>query len=206
MFKIIDEVCTPKRGTKYSAYVDLFAREDITIGAGETKIVKLGVKIDLDKLAKTVYDVSYSYILKAHNKALQEDFHNFLQKYYLEVALRSSLGVKGLIISNGIGIIDLDYPDEIGLIVHNPLQLSSQKYESLVNGGVRYLDKFYAKGKDFKISKGDKVAQCTLKEHKGYLMGFESDVVRTGGFGSTDKKEDTPIFNKPDFFRCNELN
>ncbi len=27
MFKILDEVCTPKRGTKYSAYVDLFARE-----------------------------------------------------------------------------------------------------------------------------------------------------------------------------------
>lgn len=70
MFKILDEVCTPKRGTKYSAYVDLFAREDITIRAGETKIVKLGVKIDLDKLAKTLYDVSYSYILKAHNKAL----------------------------------------------------------------------------------------------------------------------------------------
>ena len=34
MFKILDEVCTPKRGTKYSAYVDLFAREDVTIGAG----------------------------------------------------------------------------------------------------------------------------------------------------------------------------
>ena len=30
-----------------------------------------------------------------------------------------------------------------------------------------------------------KIAQCTLKEHKGYLMGYESDVVRDGGFGST---------------------
>ena len=109
MFKILDEVCTPKRGTKYSAYVDLFSAEDITIGSGETKIVKLGVKIDLDKLAKTLYDVSYSYILKAHNKLLQEDFHNFLQKHYLEIALRSSLGAKGLIIANGIGVIDLDY-------------------------------------------------------------------------------------------------
>ena len=48
MFKILDGACAPKRGTKYSAYVDLFAREDITIGAGETKIVKLGVKIDTD--------------------------------------------------------------------------------------------------------------------------------------------------------------
>lgn len=39
----------------------------------------------------------------------------------------------------------------------------------------------------FIISKGDKVAQCTLKEHKGYLMGFESDAIRKGGFGSTGK-------------------
>ena len=36
-----------------------------------------------------------------------------------------------------------------------------------------------------KIKKGDKVAQCTLKEHKGYLLGYESDVVRVSGFGST---------------------
>jgi len=32
----------------------------------------------------------------------------------------------------------------------------------------------------------DKV--CTLKEHKGYLMGYESDVTRDGGFGSTGEK------------------
>ena len=46
MFKVINEVCEPKRGTKYSAYVDLFAREDVTIGAGETEVIPLGVKID----------------------------------------------------------------------------------------------------------------------------------------------------------------
>lgn len=183
MFEILDEVCTPKRGTKYSAYVDLFSREDYIIGAGETKVIKLGVKLDLDKLAKTLYDVSYSYITKAHNKLLQEDFHNFLQKHYLEVALRSSLGVKGLIIANGIGIIDLDYPDEIGLIIHSPLKpyelnepdIDESHYE-LVSGSESYL-----------INKGDKVAQCTLKEHKGYLMGYETETLRTGGFGSTGK-------------------
>ena len=37
------------------------------------------------------------------------------------------------------------------------------------------------------IKKGDKVAQCTLVEHKGYLMGIESDTDRTGGFGSSGK-------------------
>lgn len=74
---------------------------------------------------------------------------------------------------------------EIGLIVHNPIQLSSQKYEILVNGGVRYLDKFYAKGKDFKINKGDKIAQIMIKEHKTYLFGIETEDERSGGFGSS---------------------
>ena len=113
MFKVLDEVCTPKRGTKYSAYVDLFAREDITIGAGETKIVKLGVKLDLDSLYRSWY-----FYTEQNN--ISGSWEMFLKSHYLEIALRSSLGVKGLVIANGIGIIDLDYPDEIELIVHNP--------------------------------------------------------------------------------------
>lgn len=191
MFKILDEVCTPRRGTKYSAYVDLFAREDMTIGAGETKIVKLGVKIDLDSLYRSWY-----FYTEQNN--ISGSWEMYLKSHYLEVALRSSLGVKGLIISNGIGIIDLDYPDEIGLIVHNPINLNFI-CDYLANND-------YKKYSNFKISKGDKVAQCTLKEHKGYLMGYETETLRTGGFGSTDKKEEAPIFDKPDFFKCNELN
>ncbi|MFY4844606.1 hypothetical protein ACOTVP_08715 [Aliarcobacter butzleri] len=193
MFKVLDEVCEPKRSTKYSAYVDLFSAEDIIIGAGETKIVKLGVKLDLEKLCKILYDVSYSYILKSPNKHLREDFDIFRKKHYLEVALRSSLGVKGLIIANGIGVIDLDYPDEIGLIVHNPIKDIAFNVPN---------------GNSFKISKGDKVAQCTLKEHKGFLMGYESDNVRVGGFGSTDKESHISniLDDLPDYFKCNELN
>ena len=174
MFKILDEVCKPKRSTKYSAYVDLFAREDVTIGAGETKVIPLGVKLDINKINKIV---SESFYYKEDNDL---DFagtrDKFMKSHYLEVALRSSLSVKGLIIPNGIGIIDLDYPGEIGLIVHNPIKMST-------NQGIpdRYLLK------PFYIQKGDKVAQCTLKEHKGYLMGYESDATRDGGFGSTGK-------------------
>ena len=176
MFKILDESCTPVRSTKYSAYVDLFSREDITIGAGETKVIPLGVKLDLNKLSKALFEVSYSYILRSHNKVLQEEFDKFMKSHYLEIALRSSLALRGLIIANGIGIVDLDYPDEIGLIVHNPIKMST-------NHGIP--DQYLLK--PFYIQKGDKIAQCTLKEHKGYLMGYESDVVRNGGFGSTDK-------------------
>ena len=123
MFKILDEVCTPKRGTKYSAYVDLFAREDITIGAGETKIVKLGVKIDLDKLKKILFRNLQPEFSFAPVEFQNNMFSDWMKSHYLEGALRSSLEVKGLIIANGIGVIDLDFPYEIGLIVHNPVQI-----------------------------------------------------------------------------------
>jgi len=36
------------------------------------------------------------------------------------------------------------------------------------------------------IKKGDKIAQILLKEHKGYLLGIETEEERVGGFGSTD--------------------
>ena len=177
MFKILNGYCTPKRGTKYSAYVDLFAREDVIIGAGETKVVKLGVKLDLDKLYRSWY-----FYTEQNN--ISDSWDIYLRSHYLEVALRSSLGVKGLIISNGIGIIDLDYPDEIGLIVHNPFNI---EYEEVRREGrlCGEVDIIETKRERFKIKKGDKVAQCTLKEHKGYLMGYETEILRAGGFGST---------------------
>jgi len=183
MFKILDKACVPKRSTKYSAYVDLFARENVTIGAGETKIVPLGIKIDLDNL--------YDSLKNSEPELVQGDYHaylweQFMKSHYLEIALRSSLAFKGLIISNGIGVIDLDYPDEIGLIVHNPIGFVDYNVHTnvMMEYGVRNSDGY---PKAVKIAKGHKVAQCTLKEHKGYLMGYESDVVRNGGYGSTDK-------------------
>ena len=59
---------------------------------------------------------------------------------------------------------------EIGLIVHNPI---IDITFGICNGTI------------YTIKKGDKVAQCTLMEHKGYLLGIESDTERNGGFGST---------------------
>ena len=197
MFKILDGVCTPKRGTKYSAYVDLFAREDITIGAGETKIVKLGVKLDMD-FFESMFNPDKLDFKTAKVGGLYSDdelriqkhqLHNFLKSHYLEIALRSSLGVKGLIISNGIGIIDLDYPDEIGLIVHNPVNINKGFYTTGEHSTDLHIRTDFKDKTSFNISKGDKVAQCTLKEHKGYLMDYETETLRTGGFGSTDNKE-----------------
>ena len=118
MFKVLDEVCVPKRSTKYSAYVDLFAREDVVIGTGETKIIPLGVKISLDglkkKIKKNIFEKAQPpkninkdmYLIEAY---IKHHIDKFLYSHYLEIALRSSLAVKGLIISNGIGVVDLDF-------------------------------------------------------------------------------------------------
>ena len=48
MLKILDDVCKPTKGSKYSAAIDLYAREGVVIGAGETVKVPLGVCIDSD--------------------------------------------------------------------------------------------------------------------------------------------------------------
>ena len=176
MFKVLDKVCTPQRGTKHSAYVDLFAREDVEMWAGETNIVPLGVKIDPNFFIYEIAGVNIDTdgTVKDGNSNKVEEF---LKSHYLEVALRSSLAVKGLIIPNGIGIVDLDYSGEISLILHKPMNIGT----------------VYSLQQDndpscTKIKRGDKVCQCTLKEHKGYLMGYDSDVVRDGGFGSTGEK------------------
>ena len=178
MFKVLDEVCQPTRATKYSAMVDLYAREDVVICAGETKIVPLGVKIDTDFFTYEIgkIDVSAGGIVTSPDNA-SEVINNFLKSHYLELHPRSSLRAKGLII--GVGVVDLDYNLEIGLIVHNPLRTGQ------IHTG--YGDKKLGIDiyKFFEINKGDKVAQCTLKEHKGYLLGIESDTERSGGFGST---------------------
>lgn len=164
MFKVLDGATAPTRATKYSAMVDLFANADVVIGAGETKIVPLGVKISEDVLQK---------LLVNSGREFMDDY--FKKSHYLELHPRSSLRAKGLII--GVGVIDLDYPDEIGLIVNNPF----------TNKKTHWKDEWKLINTDFKINKGDKVAQCTLKEHKGYLLGIESDIERKGGYGSTDK-------------------
>ncbi len=120
------------------------------IEGGKTVLIPLGVSIDLDKLKVTLGATSA------------------LAKHYLQLMLRSSLS-KELIIANGVGVIDLDYKDEIMIRVHNP----SRGYGSV------------------KITKGQRVAQITMLEHKSYLFGIETEDERVGGFGSTDQKEES---------------
>ena len=165
MFKVLTRSCEPTRGSKYSACVDLYASEDVVIGAGETKLVGLGVAIDNEKIAEKFEKPTPSEIIEAVRNVTVFDeygYEQFLNSHYLQLMLRSSLAKKGLIIANGAGVIDLDYKDEIKMI------LTNVSY----NG-------------NYKIKKGDCIAQITLLEHKSHLFGIESDEERKGGFGST---------------------
>ena len=192
MFKILDEACTPTRGTKYSAAIDLRSREDITIGAGETVLVPLGVKIDFDKL-KPLLQEKLSFFNVASFGTLNKEtiFEQFLKSHYLQLMLRSGLCKKGLILPNGVGVIDLDYQDEIMMIIHRPIKrvnVFGDVADEMLGNEEVLTDIKVVLTSDFKIKKGDRVGQITLLEHKSYLFGVDSDEVRSGGFGSTGSK------------------
>lgn len=146
MLKVIDNSCEPYKGSVYSAGVDLRSREYIIVGPGVTIGVPLGVKIDHESL----------------EKRLNGGFDDFSRRHYIALHPRSGLRKKGLIANTGI--IDLDYPGEFIMIVHNP------------SSNVPY-----------HIKQGDRVAQILLLEHKTDMLGIMSNVERTGGFGSTGK-------------------
>lgn len=158
MLKTINGGIGPTKGSKYSACVDLYANEDVTIGAGETKIIPLGVCLDEDNFP----------IYVTNNK----------HKLYLQLEPRSSLRVKGLIADTGI--IDIDFVNkEIGIIVHNPLSVLSANYDYY--GEIKTLEF----NKPYYVKKGDRIAQIMLCEHKTSLLGIESEEERQGGYGST---------------------
>lgn len=198
MFKVLKGCKKPERATKLSSCIDLFASEDIQIGVGDTKIVPLGVIIDLEALYRSWFRDTYQ------NKD-RETWNRFLKSHCLELKPRSSLTrmknkekpqYKHLHIANGVGEIDLDYPDEIGIILHNPMTVDAvmifnEICEKKRSGNSRneidfHLDK-YNKKLVTVIKKGDKIAQIKLVPHKSYLMDCESKTQRKGGYGSSGK-------------------
>lgn len=74
------EVNLPVRATKHSAGYDMEAAETVVLKPFETKLIKTGIKADME------------------------------EGYYLQLAMRSSMSLKRkLIMTNGIGVIDKDY-------------------------------------------------------------------------------------------------
>ena len=166
MLKVINNGKMGTRATKYSTALDLYANEDVVIGAGGTAIVGLGVCIDLEA-------IELELIMRNINPT---DFSYFLNSHYLQLNPRSSLRARGLI--SNTGIIDLDYKDEIKIIIHNPHEI---KYEQSFDTGI-----IVECENQYVINKGDKIAQITLLEHESYLFNINTDTERDGGFGSTN--------------------
>ncbi len=158
MFKSINNGILPTRGSEHSACVDLYANKDIWIDSGQTMLIPLGIAIDEELLFKS-YKTNDSYF----QKLAINDYESFLKSHYLQLMLRSSLS-KQLIIANGVGVIDLDYRDEIMIRVHNPASMPTKE-----------------------IYKKDKIAQITLLQHLGFIFNIHTTKKRGGGFGSTDK-------------------
>ena len=184
MFTILKGGVAPKIKTEFSSSADLCSRGDITIGAGETKIIPLGVKIDLEEIKNICFE-EYKSFMKIQDPKngftttqFQEAYNIFLKSNFFELKIRSSGSTKkGLIIANGTGEIDLDYPDEVGLIVHNPIK--AQDLVKFVNEKEPL--------PSITIKAGDPIAQIKLMPHKNYLMPnkYRSTDKRVGGFGST---------------------
>lgn len=82
---------------------------------------------------------------------------------------RSSGPKKGLVMANSIGIIDADY------------------YENESNDGHFYFQYWNVLEQDIEIKKGDIIGQVIFQKYLT-VNDDQADGVRTGGFGSTDKK------------------
>lgn len=138
--KITEDIKLPERSTLNSAGYDFFAIEDVTLPAKKLTRVMTGVKCEL------------------------------MPNQVLILANRSSNpSKKGLILANGIGVIDADY------------------YGNPDNDGEMGFEFYNILNEDVVIKKGEKLGQ-------GIIMKFdktEDDYIsnpyktRVGGFGST---------------------
>ena len=134
-----EDIKIPVRATRTSVAYDVYSPIDEVIKPGETKLIFSN--------------------LKAY----------FNDDEVLYLATTSGMGKKGLILAQGIGVIESDYADNIS----NDGNLGFMLYNHGQN--------------DYVINKGDKIGQCWFAK----FLTVDDEVmptgVRTGGFGSTKK-------------------
>ena len=129
----------PERATKHSAGYDFFARKDQTIPVGEIVVVWTGVKAYMPE----------DEVLLVFNRS-------------------SNAKKKGLILANGVGVVDADYynnPDNEGDI------------------GFCFLNRT---NHNIQITKGEKLGQAVFTSF-GVADNDHADKIRMGGYGSTDR-------------------
>ena len=135
----VKEIKLPKRATKHSVGYDFYSPIDVVIAPKETKLIFTNVKAYFE-----------------YNEGLI-------------LAVTSGMGKRGVMLANGIGVIECDYADNID----NDGNLGFMLY----NFGE----------KEYQVKVGDKIGQ-------GFFINFltvddeeEITQVRQGGFGSTNK-------------------
>ena len=165
--KIISIPCQLEEGVQLPIYahetdagLDIYAREEITINPGETKIIGTGIKT-----------------------AIPEGYAILIQP-------RSGQSVKTkLRIANTPGLIDSGYRDEIGVIIENiEPPFKDIDYEFDDNGEIHI--KSILHGEAYTIAEGQRFAQMRLVQvPKAEFVQVESvgeiGEDRGGGFGST---------------------
>ena len=124
---------TPVKADSGAAGYDVFSTANCTIKPGTRQLVPLGIKIEISN------------------------------QFYLRVAPRSGLSVRGIDI--GAGVVDSSYRGEVKVLVINN------------------------SNEDFKVESGTKIAQFILERCSNTLIKTEDILSRTergfGGFGST---------------------
>ena len=125
----------PVRQTKGSMLADLTASEDKHLRPGEIVLIPTGWFPS--QRAEQILSPCLGYLIFA----------------------RSSLAKRGLTLANGVGVIDIDYPKEVFVILKND-----------TDSGVT-------------IVKGERIAQVGLFATVPFFPCLDNE--RTGGFGST---------------------
>ena len=138
--RILEDIKLPERSTVNSAGYDFFAIEDVTLPAKQLTRVMTGVKCEL------------------------------MPDMVLILANRSSNpSKKGLMLANGIGVVDADY------------------YNNSGNEGEIGLEFYNILDEDVMIKKGEKLGQGIItnfiKTENDYISN--PNATRVGGYGST---------------------
>ena len=159
--------CQIEEGVKLPVYahntdagLDIYAREEITIAPGETKIIGTGIRVAIP------------------------------EGYALLIQPRSGQSAKTkLRIANTPGLIDAGYRDEIGVIIENiEPPFKDITYDFDENGEIHITSILH--GQSYTISEGQRFAQMRLVQvPKAAFVEVESvgeiGENRGGGFGST---------------------
>lgn len=154
--KMNDGVPAPAYAKPGDAGMDLCATEDVMIWPGEWKKVGSGIAV-----------------------AIPRGFVGL-------VVPRSGLGCKGLVLKNGIGVIDSGYRGEIGLTLYNNNpQLIPAKRRLLKRRPL----KLVPNDEPIAVHKGDRVAQLLIVSVAEAIMAEVSELDETergaSGFGSS---------------------